>query len=94
MAENKTEQVSQNEAISINGKVLQYGVLSDDKGYQIYLYPGMTLGEIAFDTMVTVRLLMQEGHIKDLKEFIQMVKHYYDDPQYRPLEESDGKYKS
>ena len=31
------------EKIEINGKILQYAVLSDDKGYQIYVYPGMTV---------------------------------------------------
>ena len=48
---------NQNEKININGKVLQYGVVSDDKGYQVYLYPGMTVAEVAFNVMVTIRLL-------------------------------------
>ena len=34
-----------NEKIEINGKILQYGVLSDGTGYQVYTYPGMTVAE-------------------------------------------------
>lgn len=75
----------QNEKIEINGKILQYAVLSDNKGYQLYLYPGMTVAEIAFDVMVTIRLLIQDGYIKDKKEFDKLVKKYFTDPQYLPL---------
>ena len=28
------------EKIVVNGKILQYGVLSSDEGYQVYTYPG------------------------------------------------------
>lgn len=83
------EQV-QNEKIEINGRQLQYGVLSNEKGYQLYLYPGMTVAEIAFDVMVTIRLLIQEGYIKNKKEFDNLVKKYFTDPQYLPLENKDG----
>lgn len=75
----------QNEKIEINGRQLQYGVLSNEKGYQLYLYPGMTVAEIAFDVMVTIRLLIQEGYIKNKKEFDNLVKKYFTDPQYLPL---------
>lgn len=78
---------NQNEKININGKVLQYGVVSDDKGYQVYLYPGMTVAEIAFDMMVTIRLLEKDGYIKDKSEFDSLVNKYYNDPQYAPIEE-------
>lgn len=80
----------QNEKIEINGKILQYAVLSDEKGYQLYLYPGMTVAEIAFDVMVTIRLLIQDGYIKDKKEFDKLVKKYFTDPQYLPLENKNG----
>ena len=79
-----------NEKITINERVLQYGVLSNEKGYQIYLYPGMTVAEIAFDVMVTIRLLMKDGYLKDKEEFLKMVDKYYDDPQYAPLREDDN----
>jgi hypothetical protein len=74
------------EKIEINGKILQYGVLSTEngKGYQVYLYPGMTVAEIAFNVMVTIRLLEQEGYINK-KEFDTLVTKYYADPQYFPL---------
>lgn len=78
-----------NEKITINERVLQYGVLSNEKGYQIYLYPGMTVAEIAFDVMVTIRLLMKDGYLKSKEEFLKMVDKYYDDPQYEPLREED-----
>lgn len=82
---------TQNEKININDKVLQYGVLSDDKGYQVYTYPGMTIAEIAFNVMVTVRLLEMDGYIKDKDEFLALVNKYYNDPQYAPITEaSDG----
>ena len=82
---------TQNEKININDKVLQYGVLSDDKGYQVYTYPGMTVAEIAFNVMVTVRLLEIDGYIKDKDEFLALVNKYYNDPQYAPVTEvSDG----
>lgn len=82
---------TQNEKININDKVLQYGVLSDDKGYQVYTYPGMTVAEIAFNVMVTVRLLEMDGYIKDKDEFLALVNKYYNDPQYAPIAEvSDG----
>lgn len=78
---------TQNEKININGKVLQYGVISDDKGYQVYLYPGMTVAEIAFNMMVTIRLLEQDGYIKDKAEFDALIEKYYTDPQYAPITE-------
>lgn len=81
----------QNEKIVINDKVLQYGVLSSEKGYQVYLYPGMTVAEVAFNMMVTIRLLEKDGYIKDRAEFDALIEKYYDDPQYAPIEEvSDG----
>lgn len=76
-----------NEKIEINNKILQYGVLSDGTGYQIYLYPGMTVAEIAFNVMVTVRLLEKDGYIKDRDEFMKLVEKYYTDPQYAPIDQ-------
>lgn len=76
-----------NEKIEINGKILQYGVLSDGTGYQIYLYPGMTVAEIAFNVMVTVRLLEKDGYIKERDEFMKLVEKYYTDPQYAPIDQ-------
>jgi len=78
--------MNENEKIQINGKVLQYGVLSDGTGYQVYLYPGMTVAEIAFNVMVTIRLLMQDGYIKNEQEFDELIKKYMNDPQYAPLQ--------
>ena len=76
-----------NEKIEINNKILQYGVLSNDTGeYQVYLYPGMTVAEMAFNVMVSIRLLEQGGYIKDKNDFIKLVDKYYNDPQYAPLE--------
>ena len=80
---------NQNEKININGKVLQYGVLSNDGAYQVYLYPGMTVAEIAFNVMVTIRLLEQDGYIKDKAEFDALIEKYYTDPQYAPLKGAD-----
>ena len=77
------------EKIVINDKILQYGVLSDGTKYQIYIYPGMTVAEIAFNIMVTTRLLEQDGYIKDKDELISLVDKYYNDPQYAPLEEME-----
>lgn len=87
MAENNSS-----EKIEINGKILQYGVLSseDGRGYQVYLYPGMTVAEIAFNVMVTIRLLEQGGYLNAKEEFDTLVNKYYTDPQYAPLEVSDG----
>lgn len=79
-----------NEKIEINGKILQYGVLSDGTGYQVYLYPGMTVAEIAFNMMVTIRLLEKDGYIKDKAEFDALINKYYTDPQYAPMEVPDG----
>lgn len=76
-----------NEKITINDKILQYGVLSDGKGYQVYLYPGMTVAEIAFNVMVTIRLMEKDGYIKDKSEFLALIDRYYEDPQYAPIEE-------
>lgn len=76
---------NQNEKITINGKILQYAVLSSDEGYQLYLYPGMTVAEIAFDVMVTIRLLLQEGYIKSKEEFDALIEKYFNDPQYKPI---------
>jgi hypothetical protein len=75
------------EKIIINDKILQYGVLSDGKGYQVYLYPGMTVAEIAFNVMVTIRLMEKDGYIKDKSEFLALIDRYYNDPQYAPIEE-------
>lgn len=76
-----------NEKININDKILQYGVLSGENGYQVYLYPGMTVAEIAFNVMVTIRLLEKDGYIKDKEEFDALIAKYYNDPQYAPIEE-------
>lgn len=81
MSENNT-----NEKIQINDKLLQYGVLSGENGYQVYLYPGMTVAEIAFNVMVTIRLLEKDGYITK-EDFDKLVDKYYNDPQYAPLEE-------
>jgi hypothetical protein len=79
---------NKDEKIQINGKILQYGVLSGDEGYQVYLYPGMTVAEIAFNVMVTIRLLLQDGYLKNKGEFDKLVKKYFNDPQYAPLKET------
>ena len=76
---------NQNEKIIINGKVLQYGVVSNENGYQVYLYPGMTVAEVAFNMMVTIRLREQDGYIKDKAEFDALIDKYYNDPQYAPI---------
>lgn len=76
-----------NEKIEINNRILQYGVLSDDRGYQVYTYPGMTVAEIAFNVMVTLRILEMDGYIKDKEEFLSLVEKYYNDPQYAPITE-------
>ena len=78
-----------NEKIEINGKVLQYGVLSSEQGYQVYLYPGMTVAEIAFNVMVTIRLLEKDKYIKDRHEFMKLVNKYYNDPQYAPVDKKE-----
>ena len=71
------------EAITINDKILQFGVLSNaDGSYQLYLYPGMTVAEIAFDVMVTIRALLIDGYIKSADEFTKLVIKYLTDPQY------------
>lgn len=75
----------QDEKIMINDRILQYGVLSKDADYQVYLYPGMTVAEIAFDVMVTIRLLEHMKYIKNKTEFIKLINKYYDDPQYAPI---------
>ena len=78
-----------NEKITINDKVLQYGVLSNENGYQVYVYPGMTVAEIAFNMMVTIRLLELDGYIKNKSEFDALVEKYYNDPQYAPVKETN-----
>ena len=76
-----------NEKIEINGKILQYGVLSGENGYQVYLYPGMSIAEMAFNVMASIRLLELDGYIKGKDEFIALIDKYYNDPQYAPLKE-------
>jgi hypothetical protein len=78
---------NQNEKIEINGKILQYGVLSDGTGYQVYAYPGMTVAEMAFNVMATIRLLEDGGYINDKDEFLTLINKYYNDPQYAPIKE-------
>lgn len=78
------------ECIKIDDKILQIGVLSDDKGYQIYCYPGMTVEEIAFCHMVTIRLLIKDGHIKTKREFDKLINKYFTDSQYAPLEDVEN----
>lgn len=77
------------EKIVVNGKILQYGVLSSDEGYQVYTYPGMTVAEMAFNVMVTLRLLEDGGYLKDKDEFIELINKYYNDPQYKPVEKDE-----
>lgn len=75
----------ENEKITINDKILQYAVLCDEKGYQLYLYPGMTVAELAFNVMVTIRLLELDGYIENKDEFVALIEKYYGDSQYAPL---------
>lgn len=82
---------NKNEKIEINGKILQLGVLTDEKGYQLYLYPGMTVAEIAFCHMVTIRLLLQDKYIKSKAEFDKLVRKYFTDPQYAPMKQEETK---
>lgn len=77
------------EKITINGKILQYGVISDENGYQVYTYPGMTVAEMAFNVMVTIRLLEDGGYLKEKDEFIELINKYYNDPQYKPVEKDE-----
>lgn len=84
MSENNTA-----EKIEINNKILQYGVLSDGTGYQVYLYPGMTVAEIAFNVMVTIRLL-EDGNYITKEEFDALVQKYYTDPQYEPIKQKEA----
>lgn len=74
-----------NERIEINERILQYGVLSNEDGYQVYTYPGMTIAELAFNVMVTIRLLEQMKYIDNKDVFMDLVNKYYNDPQYAPL---------
>jgi hypothetical protein len=77
------------EKVEINGKILQYGVLSNDTGYQVYTYPGMTVAELAFNVMVTIKLLLDGKYIKTKKEFDALVTKYFNDPQYAPVKITD-----
>lgn len=77
---------NQNERIEINERLLEYGVLSKDGAYQVYTYPGMTVAEIAFCMMVTIRLLEQGKYIENKDDMLALINKYYDDPQYAPLE--------
>lgn len=72
------------EKIVINDMALQYGVLSDNEGYRIYTYPGMTVAEIAFNMMVTARILKADDYIKEEKELFDLAIKYLNDPQYEP----------
>jgi len=49
----------------------------------------MTVAEIAFCHMVTIRLLLQDNYIKSKREFDNLVKKYFNDPQYAPIEVKD-----
>lgn len=82
---------NQNEKITINGKILQYGVVSNGEAYQVYLYPGMTIAELAFNVMVTIRLLEHDGYLKEKADFYKLIEKYYNDAQYAPIKEvEDG----
>ena len=89
MSLQENESFSIDEKIKINDKILQLGVMfnPDENGYQLYLYPGMTVAEMAFDVMVMIRLLIKDDYIKTKKEFDDLVKKYFNDPQYRPLDD-------
>lgn len=76
------------ECIKINGRTLQLGVLSNEEGYMLYLHPGMTVEETAFCHMVTIRLLLKDGHIKSKREFDKLINKYFTDPKYAPLEDT------
>jgi hypothetical protein len=78
---------NQNERIEINGRLLEYGVVSKEGEYQVYLYPGMTVAEIAFCMMVTMRLLERGKYIETKDDVIKLINKYYDDPQYAPIDE-------
>ena len=47
----------------------------------------MTVAEVAVNMMVTIRLLEQDGYIKDKAEFDALIDKYYNDPQYAPITE-------
>ena len=49
----------------------------------------MTVAEIAFNVMVTIRLLEKDKYIKDRHEFMKLVNKYYNDPQYAPVDKKE-----
>ena len=53
----------------------------------------MTVAEMAFNVMVTLRLLEDGGYLKDKDEFIELVNKYYNDPQYKPVEKDEKELK-
>lgn len=80
--------MAENEILALNNRLLMLGVLAteDGSGYQLYTAPGMSVAEIAFDVMVIIRLMLQDGYLKSKEEFDALVQKYFTDPQYAPLE--------
>lgn len=79
------------EQIKINDHILILGILStpDGTGYAVYGHPVASVPEFAFNVMVLIRTLIQEGQIKNKREFDNLVKKYFTDPQYAPLKETE-----
>lgn len=57
--------------------------------YDVFADQGSSVNEMAFAVMVTIRALLKSGNIKDANEFIDMVKHYYNDVQFKEVQRAD-----
>ena len=53
--------------------------------YNIGACQGSSVSEMAFAVMAIIRTLVRDGHIKDDKEFMDLVQKYLDDEQYGEL---------
>lgn len=73
--------------IFIDDKLLLTAVLTDNDGnYVVYGHRKSSVPEVAFEVMIIIRTLITEGHIKNKAEFDKLVKKYFNDPQYAPVE--------
>lgn len=63
---------------------VQYDITTNQ--YLIGTCQGSSVAEMAFATMVVARTLTRDGHIKSEQDFLDLVKKYIDDPQFREVE--------
>lgn len=67
--------------------VLRIDTDFENSTYNVSADEGSSVNEMAFAIMALIRILEREGKVESRDVFLDMIKKYYDDPQYKEVED-------